>query len=80
MAYHRITLYDIHDVAFLKLKGIEIGLVLQGTRVLFEAPDTEEVKKLLQAFNENPPVPILNFIRTLKRLRAQMLDLRDSRA
>jgi hypothetical protein len=73
----RIRLFDIHDAAFLAFKGIKADLVLRGTRVVFEVPDTGEVKDLLQSFNENPEIPVLDFVRILKRLRAHMLDLRD---
>lgn len=75
-----ITLQDIPGaLAFLKFKGIiQISLRKEANgRVVGEAPATPEVYQLLAEFQANPMVPLTEFLACQRRLRGQMLDLRD---
>lgn len=71
-----LPILDIHQAAYLNLHGIEPNLTKQGTRVVFEFPGNQSVFNLIQQYNRNPVVPILDFVSHLRRLRAQMISLR----
>lgn len=71
-----LPIFDIHQAAYLILNGIEANVTKQGTRVVFEFPGKQAVFALMQKYNENPPVNILDFVSHLRRLRAQMLTMR----
>jgi hypothetical protein len=71
-----LPILDIHQAAFLNLHGIEPDLTKQGTRVIFEFPNTKQVLDLIQAYNGNPALPVLNFVHHLRKLRSQMLAAR----
>lgn len=72
-----IPINDINLSAFLDFKGIPPALKKEGTRVIFYFPNDAETQQAMIAFNSNPAVPVLDFVATLRRLRAQMLSLRD---
>jgi hypothetical protein len=72
-----LPLYDIYEVSWLHLNGVAIGGSKQSGRVVFEVPATEETYQLLHEYQTNPEVAILDFVRSLRRVRGQMLDLRD---
>ena len=73
----RLPLYDIHQSAFLELKGIPPVLTKQGTRIVFEFPSTAGTYELLRKYQDNPSVPLLDYVSVLRRLRARMLEARD---
>jgi len=69
---------DIYMSGFLQLFGIEPTLVKQSGRVVFAFPNTERVASLIQEYNSNPTgIPLLDYIQQLRRLRSQMLAMRD---
>ena len=76
----KIPIFDIHQASFLSLHGITPTFTKSGTRVIFEFDVTVGVKKLLDQYNQNPSVSLLDFVSHLRRLRSQMLSMRDSQA
>jgi hypothetical protein len=72
----KMPVFDIHTASYLELKNILAELTLQGTRVVFEFPATEEVYTLLRQYQGNPSVPILDYVNVLRRLRSRMLSMR----
>jgi len=72
-----LPLNDIYEVSWLHYNGIEANEVKQGGRVVFEVPAIEETYRLLREYQEGPTVPLLDFVRALRRVRARMLDVRD---
>ena len=77
-----ITLQDIPGaLAFFKFSGInQIALKKEANgRVVGEVLATPEVYRLLAEFQSNPSVPLTEFLACQRRLRGQMLDLRDQR-
>lgn len=72
------TTLDIHLASFLKLNGIPPTLQLNNGRVVFTFPATNQLYKLTMDFNSNVPVPVADFVTTVKTLRGQMLTLRGS--
>lgn len=73
---HTIPLHDIYGVAYCAFKGIDVTLTKQGRRVIFHIPDTPGTYRTLSEFNNNPELPLLDYITHLKRLRAMMISMR----
>lgn len=72
----KIPVFDIHTAAYLELKKIVPELSVQGTRVVFEFPTTDEVYKTLREYQNNPSIPVLDYVNVLRRLRSRMLSMR----
>jgi len=75
-AKEKIPVFDIHIASFLELNNISPQLTLQGSRVIFELDSSDEVYRLLRRYQENPEIPILDFVNVLRRLRSRMLSMR----
>lgn len=73
-----IPVFDIHTATYLELNGIAPELTLQGTRVIFEFPATDEVYKTLREYQGNPSVPVLDYVNVLRRLRGKMLTAKEN--
>lgn len=71
-----IPVFDIHAAAYLELNNTPPTLTLQGTRVIFEFPCTRKVYGLLKDYQENPSIPVLDFVNALRKLRAKMLAMK----
>ena len=72
----KTPILDIHLASFLSLHGIEPEFTKQGTRVVFEFPDTKEMDDLTRKYNENPSVKVLDFVHHLRKTRSMMLAAR----
>jgi hypothetical protein len=72
-----IPIYDINLSAFLQYEGVTPHLQKEGSRVIFFFPNNTKTYALMKVYNENPTIPILDFIGHLRRLRSQMLAMRD---
>jgi len=71
---------DIHTAAYLEFRGIAITLESISGRIVFTADHTDELYRLLAAFNQNDPVPIIDYIATLRSMKARMFAARASRS
>lgn len=71
-----IPIFDINLSAFLQLQGIIPQLQKEGSRVIFFFPSDKKTYELMKSYNENPSIPVLDFVRHLRQLRSQMLSLR----
>ncbi len=71
-----IPIYDINLSAYLSFKGIKPELRSEGGRIVFLFPNDEATFQLMQQYNGNQLVPVLDFVAKLRRLRAQMLSMR----
>jgi hypothetical protein len=74
----KIPLYEIHETAYLSLNNIPIEFERRGSRVVFLVPSTQETYRLLAEYNENPHVNLLDFVACLRKIRGQMLSMRDN--
>jgi hypothetical protein len=72
------TTLDINFAAYLEYRGILISLENLNGRIIFTAPQSDELYKLTSAFNSNDPVPILDFVTTLKILKSRMLSAKGA--
>jgi len=76
METNTILLHDIYQTAYCDYKGIQPTLIKQDRRVIFLLPDTPGTYQIITEFNNNPRVPLLDYLTHLKKLRAQMISLR----
>lgn len=74
-----LPLFDIYQVGWLDLNGIQINFTRQGARVVFEVPANDETYRLLREYQNDPKVSLLSIVGSLRRIRAQMLDVRDGK-
>jgi len=72
-----LYLYDIHTSAYLQFKGLNPELKKEGTRVVFCFPNTPKTQTLIDEYHNNPIVQLLDYVSHLRRLRSQMLSMRD---
>ncbi len=72
-----LELDDIHDASICDLKGIPVTFTNRSTRVYFLVPADQHTFRVLAELRENPLVPALDLIRSLKRMRARMLEYRS---
>ena len=73
----RLPLHDLYQVSWLDFNGVDVLLTKPGDRVLFEVEASEDTYRLLKEYEANPQVGLLDIVRSLRRMRARMLDLRD---
>jgi hypothetical protein len=73
-----ISLLDINHTSFQAMHGNEPDLDLQGSRVIFVFEVNEEFYRLSSLYNSNAPVNVLDFVNSLRKLRAKMLSLKDN--
>ncbi len=76
MEKNKLPILDIYLASFLSLQGIHVHLLKQGSRIIFELPTSDEVYRLTNEYNRNCPIPVLDFISAVRRLRAQMLSMK----
>jgi hypothetical protein len=72
-----IPIYDINLAAFLQYRGTPPQLRKEGSRVTFFFPNDQKTCELMKSYNENLSVPVLDFVGHLRRLRSQMLSMRN---
>ncbi|MGD0661626.1 MAG: hypothetical protein ABSD38_26485 [Syntrophorhabdales bacterium] len=73
-----LELSDINDATFCSLfDDIPVTQAKRAGRVYWLVPASPRTYEVLAKLREDPPVPILTFIRHLKKMRAMMLDYRD---
>jgi hypothetical protein len=75
----KLPIWDINVAAYLKLHKISVDLHKTGSRVVFEIPATDDTYRLMELYQENPPVNVLDFVSVLRELRGRMVALRDSK-
>jgi hypothetical protein len=73
----KIPINDIWLASYQKLKNNPPELTLQGTRVVFEFTASPEFYKIAAEYNSNPAVALLDYISVVRRLRAEMLNLKE---
>jgi hypothetical protein len=74
---HRITILDLNTAAFCSLHGLDPELSMQGGRVVFSFPASEDFYKLSTLYNSNVEVPCLDLIQAIKKTRGKMLSLKE---
>ena len=73
-----IESHDVYTAAFCDYNGIEINYRLgRNGRVVFLLPGDQKTAAALVTYNSNPQVPVLDFVQSLKKVRAKMIALRS---
>jgi len=75
---NNIETHDVYIAAYLDHKSIAVDFRLAPTgRVVFLLPVKKEVHELIAEFNTNPQVPLLDYIQSLRKIRARMIAMRS---
>jgi hypothetical protein len=72
-----IPYHDIHLSAYLDYRGIAPVLFKEHGRVIFNFPNDSMTYRTISEYNANPQIPLLDYIRHLRKLRSMMLSMRD---
>jgi hypothetical protein len=73
-----IETHDLYTAAFADFKGIEIIYRKRPNgRVTFILPAGQETANVLATYNSNPQIPALDFVQSLRKVRAKMIALRS---
>lgn len=73
-----IQSHDIYTAAYADFKGIPLELIKERQRVIFLLPDCPNTYRVFNEFNNNPRVPLLDFLTHLKKIRARMISMRGA--
>lgn len=75
---NNIELHDVYLASYLDFKGIEVDFRQAPTgRVVFLLPGKKETHDLMTQFNSNPQVPLLDYVQSLRKVRARMISMRS---
>lgn len=74
------TSFDIHPAAYLEYRGIPITIENISGRSVFTAPLSGELYQLVSAYNQNDPVPVIDYVGILRSLKARMYAARAPRS
>jgi len=73
-----IEIHDVYQASFADFKGIEIIYRKRPNgRVTFILPAGQETANVLATYNSNPQIPALDFVQSLRKVRAKMIALRS---
>ncbi len=70
------TTRDINEAAYLKFRGIPINLQPVNNLIIFEAPPSDELYRLITAYNMDDAVPVLTYSAAIRALKAKMFALK----
>ena len=73
-----LELSDIHEAAFCEIEGTGVQTAKRAGRVYWLVPADERTYEALARLRKDSPIPVLTFIRHLKRMRVIMLDYRNT--
>ena len=69
---------DLQEAAYLKFRGIPINLELINSLVVFTAPLSDELYRLITAYNMDDAVPVMTYSAAIRALKAQMFALKEA--
>ncbi len=67
---------DLYLASYLSLRGHAPTFTLQGTRVIFDFPATDDVYQIAAEYNGNPDILLLDYVSEVRKIRSQMLSVR----
>ncbi len=73
------TFTNINLAAFLYFNKVPLTYSPHGTFIIIQAPKTDEVYKLAASFNNNVPVPVIDYISALQIVKQKIYSLRGAR-
>ncbi len=69
---------DLNEAAYLKFRGIPISLKPINSLIVFAAPPSDELFRLVAAYNSDDAVPVLSYSAAIRALKAQMFALKGA--
>jgi hypothetical protein len=74
----KIRFHDLSGLGpFFELNNIPVTLIEEGGRAVGEVEGTESAYATMARFQDNPTVPLLEWLAVQRRMRGRMLDVRD---
>lgn len=70
--------HGLYLVAFLCFHGVDVPLSEHDQVIYFDVPDDEETRQLMQAFREDELVPVLQFARSLQKVRGRLFEAKKN--
>lgn len=74
---HEIPIFDLNFSAFLLMNGVVPNYVRQETKILCLFLPDDKFYHFSALYHSNQPVPILDFVRSLRQLRSKVMVLRS---
>jgi hypothetical protein len=68
---------DIYLASFLSLHNQDVILELQNGKVVFTFESTDTLYRLMNQFNSNEELPVLDYTTAIKSLRGKMLTKKE---
>ncbi len=72
----KFSTLEIHLAAYLEYRGMPADLENVSGRVIFTFPQSDTLLRLTNAYNSNDPVPVADYVGSLRSLRARMFASR----
>lgn len=72
----KIAILDVWLSAYLILHSQQPEIIKQGSRVIFEFPATQKFFNLSKTFNSNPAIPVLDYVKAVRQLKAKMFSMK----
>ena len=69
---------DIYLASFLSLHDQDVTLEMQNGKVVFTLEASDSLYRLMNQFNSNVQIPVLNYTTAIKTLRGKMLSRKES--
>lgn len=69
---------DIYLASFLSLHDQDVILELRNGKVVFTLESTDNLYRLMNDFNSNEEIPVLDYTTAIKTLRGKMLTRKES--
>jgi hypothetical protein len=69
---------DLYLASLLWLRGSEPRIEMTGDRAVFTFDPTDSLYETIHYYDSNKPVPVADFVRKVKILKGQMLDIKFS--
>lgn len=68
---------DLYLASFLSLHDQDVILELQNGKVVFTFESTDSLYRLMNDFNSNEEIPVLDYTTAIKTLRGKMLTKKE---
>jgi len=78
MENNRTVITDVHLAAFLQVHDIMPELKMQSGRVVFEFECTDALYRLMDEYNRNQAIKVIDYVDVLRCLKSQMFSMKKT--
>ena len=79
MKKQQIPIQDIYQASYLQYKGIKPDVIKQNGRAVFMFPAETQTFNMLDEYQADPLISVLDFVASLRRMRAELINNRDGK-